>query len=147
MKLTDKWIWKLYLLVISTVYIGNLTSIVNSQLEVYRYYHILIAFYKEYRLVYWLNVASALTNTISLIPLFLYIFDIRWLPLRVWQWVLVSRVVFDLTGHAYEFNFLKSLYYANIKYGTSTSLFFVLFFVPSYVACYRYAFIKKKFLD
>ena len=147
MKFTDKWIWKLYFLIILTVYVGNVTSILNPQLEAYRYYHILIAFHKEYRLVFGLNVACAITNLTSLIPLFLYIFEIRWLPLRFWQWMMVCRVIFDLTGHAYEFNFLKSLFYVSLSYGLSAALFFVVFFIPSYIACFRYAFIKKKFMD
>jgi len=132
--------WKIYLFIFTPLALGNFVSILDGESAVYSYYHALIAFHPDYFLQYAMNVASATLNAFALIPLFLYTFRGSFLWPRFWQWFFILRIAFDLTGHAYEAKLVKSLFISHSGYAISSLLLLLLLVVPSYIACFRYAF-------
>lgn len=144
MKWNDRLEWKIYFFLISPLYLGNLVGVLEPRSPVFAYYHILMAFDKDYTLLYSLNIASAALNFCSLFLIFLFAFRIYWLPARFWQWFLLLRAFFDLTGHAYEMNFIKSMLYSKTIYTVPTLLLALIFIIPSYIACFKYAFTTQE---
>ncbi len=136
--------WKIYLIIFSPIAVGNIAGIVNPQSPVYSYYHILMAFHEDFTLFFLLNAASAILTFFSLLPLFLYVFQIHFLPALIWQWFFILRVIFEIFGHPYELKLLKALFYSNIWYAASFLALSLVLLIPSYIACYRYAFKQNK---
>ena len=139
----NNWELKIYLLVIAPFYLGSLAAIFEPTSPLYAYYHILIAFDTDYSLLYYLNIGCAIMNTLSLVPLCLFVWHIYFLPARFWQFFLFLRLFFELTGHAYEINFIKSMMYVNNMYVIPSFLFALLLIIPSYIASFKYAFIEQ----
>lgn len=137
--------WKIYFLLYAPLIINHLLASFLSSSENYTYYHILISFEKNYYLVYVLNILSDITECVSLIPLFGFIFRARILNPRIWQWVFYARVILDITGHFYEWNILRAFLHnerliALAGFGISAALL-----IPSYIAHFLYAF-KQNYL-
>ena len=135
--------WKIYFFLFLPIACGNALSVVYPESPLYVYYHVLISFHKDYMFFYLLNVINALVNTLCLIPLFLYVFQVSFLSKRLWQWLFVIRIIFDIIGHDYEIKFFKSLFYINVWYGLSSLILLIALTIPSYFACFRYAFRQK----
>ena len=136
--------WKIYFFLAVPLWISNLFVLFQPDSSPYTYYNVLITFHENYTLAYFLAIAGAVVNVLTLIPFYLYIFQIQFLPVRLWQWLFVFKVFFDAFGHHYEFNFLKSLLYSNRLYASLSVALILLFILPPYVACYRYAFRQDK---
>lgn len=136
--------WKIYLFIVTPFYLGSLAGIFDPNSPFYAYYHILIAFDTDYTLLYFLNIGSILMNALALVPLLFFTFHIYFLPARFWQWFLFLRLFFELTGHAYEINFIKSMMHANNIYSIPSFLFAILLILPSYIACFKYAFTTQE---
>ncbi len=132
--------WKIYFFIAAPLTLGNFLAVLHPDSPLYAYYHILMTFDADFTLFWGLNIASGLLNFISLIPFFLYVFQIKFLKLRIWQWLFALRVIFDLTGHSYEVSFFKSLFYSNPQYALSMILLSLAVYIPSYIACYKYSF-------
>ena len=138
--------WKIYSLLFFFLALANIASIFSSESILYSYYHTLIAFNRQYFIAYYLNVASALMSFFSLAPLVLFTFRIRFLNKHFWQWLFYARVIFDLTGHAYEVKFVKSLFYSNFWPAVLSIVLFIATMIPSYIAHFQYAFRRNKIL-
>ena len=143
MKTLENWPWKIYTVLFSLVVIGNLTSILSEDSFLYTYYHILLAFRKEYTLLYYLALTSAFVNLIALVPLILYTLRINFLPPRLWQWLFTLRLAFDLFGHSYELKQIRSFFAADVIQGILVLIPLILTFFPSYIALYKYAFRRE----
>ena len=141
---TEKWAWKIYLIIFSLFTIGNSASLFCENSYLYLYYNILIAFHKSYLFRYWYAVISNLLNVISLSCLYLFVFRIKFLKVIFWQWVFVFRVVFDLLGHAFEVKTIESLFHNSNELGIISIVLVVTMLLPSYAASFQYAFRQQK---
>jgi len=138
-------VWKIYLCAFTLYVLGNAGDILMPTSFLYIYYHILIAFHLVYIISYMLALGQVFFNLVSLIPLFLFVFRMPFLSPRFWQWMLVLRITFDLTGHAGEVNHLISISYANREWFISRIVLTGIMIIPSYGACFQYAFRWKEF--
>ena len=137
---TKNWAWKIYCFIFALITIGNAAAMFSSDSYVYVYYHILMAFHPQYILLYALAAACCILSLISLIPLFFYAFEIPFLTQEFWKWIFVLRVSFELTGHAFEIQLLKSVYYSDVWIVVFLAGLFLASIGPSYYACFHYAF-------
>lgn len=108
--------------------------------EIYTFYELLISFTPKYIMHYILNIASAIINVICLIPFFLIAFNRTWSPAWIWKWMLVLRLVGDLSGRFFEWQFFKSTFYSGSTTFIWVIMTFILFNLPSYLAHFQYAF-------
>ncbi len=138
------WVWKLYFLIFSAYIFFNMINLFFPEAFLYTYYHILIAFDPGYNFAYGLAVGKVIFNIISLIPFFLFVFQIRWLKSHLWQWVFALRIIFDLTGHGAEIKVFQSIAYINLQTLLSYLFIFLVLIVPSYIGCFWYAFQWKR---
>ncbi len=134
------WPWKIYFFVFSVHVLLNMLNLFFPDSLPYVYYHILMAFHPGYRTAYGLAVLQVIFNLITVIPLFLFVFQIRLLNAHLWQWIFVLRVIFDLTGHALEIKFFRSVFHADLQTFLSYLFIFLVLIVPSYIGCFWYAF-------
>ncbi len=146
MKIKISFWWRIYFVLAATIFICNLLSVLYPKSVVYIYYHSLIAFHKDFALFYYLNVMSAVTSALSLLPLFYYIYRRRFLSPRLWQVLFCLRIAFDLVGHGYETNFFQSLFQNNFTVAIISLAISLLLIFPSYFACFRYAFRQHRIL-
>jgi len=136
--------WKCYLVFFAIMVVRNTIDLFSSASPVYLFYFVIVAFQKSLNIIYWVNVFTTVFNILCLIPLFLYVYRKRFLCPRVWQWVFVLRVIFDITGHTYQRVMLKSLFFSSPKFAAWAVVIFLLVLFPSYLACYQYAFQNEK---
>jgi len=140
MKRKNQFWWRAYFILAATIFISNLISIFHPDSDIYVYYHTLMVFHKNFTLSYYLNIASAVLNFLSLIVLLLYIFPRPFLSARIWQIFFLLRMVFDICGHTYENKFFKSLFYTDLTLGAASIALLIMIIFPSYFATFRYAF-------
>ena len=107
------------------------------------YYHTLVAFSPVYWWAYAAAVAQNLFSLIHILPLFFFVSNIRIGWPAVWECLLVFRLIFDIAGHQYEFKELVAAFHSSTLFGILYACSIILFWVPSYSACYLYAFHRK----
>ena len=132
--------WRVYLCLFALLVIGNTMTGLWSDSIIYTYYHVLTAFHPRYYLIYCLHIAGGFINLINLIPLYLYVFRKPSALTYFWRIMFVLRIVFEFFGHDYEYKLIKSIFYSNFILAASTLAVYVLIFIPSYMAVFRYAF-------
>ena len=138
--------WKIYFFLVTPLMISGLSNLFFPESNVYTYYNVLISFHENYTLTYFLAVASATMSVASLVPLGLFILRIRFLKETFWRGFFFLKILLDLFGHHFEFNFLKSLLHSGLWQIFLTVAAVVIIFFPSYLACYIYAFRRDTFL-
>ena len=107
---------------------------------IHLYFRILIAFDLSFFFQYFLNLVQILLNILHLFPLIFFIHHKNYSPSRFWQCLLILRIIFDVTGHPYAVTQLISLYRDDPQLSAIVLLSYLSFCLPSYVACYRFAF-------
>lgn len=111
MRLPQRIFEKSYFFLFAWLCFGELLALLTPGQEAFIYYHSLMAFIPSAGLFYDLALGRALINLVCLLPLFLYSFSVK----RDWTWffrpLLIVRVVADIAGHNYEWQFLKALYH------------------------------------
>ncbi len=141
------WVWILYIAFLTSLIGRKVYNLVTPTSPNYFYYFFLRTFDPIFFVPYILNYAQVIINVIHLIPLTLYIFYIPAFNRRLWQTLFIARVIFDILGHTYEIRILTSFLHDN----PLTCLFLtaqsVVPYVPSYVACYRYAFSQSSQIE
>lgn len=109
----------------------------------YIYYYFLKAFNPIFMWPYFFNCIQIVLNIVHLAPLVLYIYNTPFLSRRFWQALLIARLVFDLLGHSYEMQTLASFFHDNLFTFAYLLIQFAAPYIPSYIACYRYAFARS----
>jgi hypothetical protein len=107
------------------------------------YYTILIAFDIRYLAFFALNILSLFLDLLAPLIVFLYALNIK-SSVRFWQVLFFVRIFFDLTGHHYDLQLIRSGFYQNTTYGLVCLGIVFLPFLPSYLAHYLYAFKKTQ---
>ena len=138
------WIWKFYFLFYLFSASLNLSYFFSTDSPIFRYYQIGIAFNIYFFGIYFLNLTSVILNILSVFPLCLYAFKINFLSKQFWRWFLILRFAFDVTGHNYEINLLKSISHDSVLLGIKTLLTYAILTLPSYLGLYDHAFGHEK---
>ncbi len=137
-------VWLGYFLVL-LMYVGQATYRFFVPGETtHLYFTILYAFDDIFLLNYLVNLCQITLNLIHLVPVLLYIFRMRVFNAKFWQYLLILRLMFDIFGHSFEMLSLRSLLYLNVKVFLFVLAQSVSVYIPSYIACYRYAFKRDK---
>ncbi len=139
--------WKFYLCLYSPLTIGSSIALLFEGSTVYEFYHILMAFKKSSSLLYLASLGGALFNIFSLVPLFLFAFGKRFLRAWVWKIFFVLKIIFDTTGHRFEFLFLQSNFHQDFYAGLSGVILLTIYLLPSYIALFMYAFMQKRLFN
>ena len=140
----NNWIWLTYFIIYSFLSILNLLYFFSPDSPVGLYYNIAMAFNFHFFGIYFFNFISVLLNVLTIFPLYLYTFNINFIDPRFWACFLILRLAFDVMGHNYDLNVIKSLYYENHILGIKTLIATVVLSIPSYMALFEYAFRKVK---
>jgi len=144
MKRPKKISWKIYFAIYAFVAILNTTFLFSPGSQMFWYYQVLVAFHPVLIIPYGLNVLSVVLNLLTLIPLYLFIADRRWLHPRLWGYFFVARLLLEFFGKSYDKNVLSSLFHndptsAWLSLGMVTCLM-----LPSYIALFLYAFFPSR---
>ena len=136
--------WEIYLVFFAVLIFKNTYDFFALHSPVYIYFLILRFFDPAFLFIYFINLIQTILNLLHLIPLGLTVYKIRFLPTKFWQYLFILRVIFDLFGHSYDKNILVSFYHDDsiIFWFSCARIFF--FYMPSYIACYFYAFKHEK---
>lgn len=135
-----KWLWEIYLPFFVILAMGRAVSFFAPQTPEHLYFKILYSFNPVFYISYSLSLIQIILTLIHGIPLVLFTFRIPLLKPKFWQYLLILRVIFDLTGHPYEMNTVVSMYHASPRICALTILLAILPYLPSYWACCAYAF-------
>ena len=57
-----------------------------------------------------------------------------------WRTLPAIRIIFDIIGNYFELQYLAALYYASPQTAAYVLAYWCAVYLPSHVACYRYAF-------
>ena len=144
MSTKQRWLWEFYFVIIILFAAQKLARLISPESPSYIYYLITRIFNPVFYLHYTAHILQVLLNIIHCIPLILFIHRIRFLKPELWRFLLVCRCVFDIFGHAYEMNTVKALYQTNPKLLSAFLVLALLPQVPSYCACFWYAFRQDK---
>ena len=133
-------IWKFYALYWTVITFHASVDVFSPGSPAYAFYHILGAFHQSFMVIYIIDSASTIFNIFSLIPLYGFAFHKQLLTADFWKPLFVLRVAFDVCGSYYEFVSVKSLFASDPWLGFQVLIGILLTMIPSYAACYQYAF-------
>ena len=137
-------IWKTYLIYWTVIVVMANFEVFSFESELYRFYQILTAFHKTFAMIYYTEASRAAINILSLIPLYLFVFQKKALAPSAWKTLFALRVVFDICGNYYHFVFIKSFALTDPWLAAQVVSGALLTVTPSYAACYQYAFQQEK---
>ncbi len=135
-----RFIWKFYAFYWTAISFRANIDIFSPESSAYGFYHILGAFHKSFLVIYTIDAAGTVLNIFSLVPLYAFAFHKKLLTADFWKPLFVLRVAFDLCGNYYEFVSVKSLFASDPWLGFQVLTGIVFTRIPSYAACYQYAF-------
>ena len=133
-------IWSLYLLYFSLITFGSAAQIFSKSSPQFQYFYILVSFDPAYFFSYFLTLTQVILNIVNLMPLFLFITRIKFLPAAFWQYLLILRFVFDIVGHPFEMNNLMSYLKSDPNIFIFLIVSSIITHAPSYGTCFYYAF-------
>ena len=139
----NNWFWIIYFFLFLNFTIGQARDFFTPDSNIGFYYALLNAFNVSFFFSYGLNLAQIILNLFNAAPLILYAFEIPWASPQFWQCLLAARLIFDLTGHNYEWLGMIALFKTDPILALMVSIQFLMFYVPSYIPCYRFAFSDK----
>ncbi|HLF18560.1 MAG TPA: hypothetical protein VI749_06670 [Candidatus Omnitrophota bacterium] len=140
----QRFIWEVYFLVILLFMARKIFDFFTPDTPAYLYFHILQCFDPLFLFVYFFNVAQIVLNTVLLIPLALFIYQLKIGPPVVWRVLFILKMVFDTIGHSYETTYLVSLFYHSRPIAIMTFLSSVAVYIPAFIAQFSYAFRQEK---
>jgi len=147
MKKKTHWAWKIYFFIFSIGILMNFLVVLSGESLASQYYQVLMAFKPSYILYYYSYIMNAAITFLSLIPFFLFVFHIRLFKPIIWKILFVAQIFFFFIGHPYEGQMIRAFIHADIRTMILASLLFFLFVLPSYIACFKYAFEQEKLFD
>ena len=140
-----EWAWVVYFILYWLILTIHTTYFFLPESAINLYYHYLIAYDLHFLFIYTLNVLLIIFNALSLIPLYLFICRVDFLTLDFWKTLFLLRLTFDVIGRSYEYQIVKALFHDAPLTALLGICTFVLFYLPSYIALFLYAFRPKKY--
>ena len=135
-----KWLWRIYFFIFASLIVKTTYVFFDPKSDVHLYLEILYIFHPSYFLMYFYNLIQIVLNCFFLLPLLFFIMRVRFFSPQFLQCMFILRLVFDLIGHPFEMIQLSSIFYENPKMAIIIFLYSIFFYIPSYAACYQYAF-------
>jgi len=139
----EHWVWIVYTFIVCFFISRKIHILYSQQSPQFLYYFILRSIYPLYTYVYFLNITQTFLSPIHIVPLVCYIYRIHFLRKEIWQSLLICKLIFDITGHSYEINYLTSLYHYKPIVGILVAIGSIATYIPLYIGCYKYAFKDK----
>lgn len=136
----QRWLWEAYFVFVLLFAISKIIYLFKPGSPDYLYYFILRSFDSVFMTTYAAHVIHVFLNLIHCIPLLLYIHRINFLDPKIWKFLFILRCIFEFVGRSYEANTFTALYHSNLKVFLLVLLFTIVPIIPSYFACYQYAF-------
>jgi len=136
----QKWIWEVYFVIVLSFAILKAYHLVVPGSPEFLYYTILRSFSSIFNITYGAHVTHVVLNLVHCIPLLLYIHRINFLNSKVWKTLFILRCVFEIFGRSYEINTFTALHHSNPKALLFIIASMIIQIIPSYFACYQYAF-------
>lgn len=145
MSVKGRWIAEAYFVLFVGLTVRKACNFFAPHSPSHLYFEFLYVFDPVFWGLYSLNLLQIVLNLLHALPLLLYIWRIPLLRPRFWRYLLILRLIFDITGHSYEMNHLVSMYHADPLLCLLVFLSSISPYIPSYVACWRYAFGTEAF--
>ena len=139
-----QWLWTVYFLLILLFTVKEGYDLFAPDSQAALYYLIVRAFDSKFNFDYGAHIGRLILNIIHCLPLLLYAYRIRFLPPRFWQGLFALRCLFEISGHSYEMNSLAALRHIGLGYLITALAIMSIPYIPSYIACYWYAFRQEK---
>lgn len=136
----DQIVWWAYFFLLCIFILNKIYNLFLPESPNALYFSILRAFGPLFHVPFMLNLAQVSLNIIHLVPLLLFILRIRWLSVDVWQYLLIFRLLFDICGNVVETKTLIAVYHSGFWIFLLVLVQSIATYIPSYVACYLYAF-------
>ena len=140
MKKSQRLGFKAYFFIFFLMVLGNGLSLLYPETAIYTYYHIISTFQPNSAIYYKLAIASTGLTALSLVPLFLYAFLLPRTGIWFFKPLFFARILGDLLGHNYEWQFLVSSLTSEPIIGIANLSLFIAIIFPSYRAHYLYVF-------
>ena len=137
--------WLSYFCIFLVLTIRETIIFFDHESSQFLYFYILCSFNNLFFFAYFLSLLQTLVTAVHLIPLFLYVFHIRFLPAALWQHLLIARLILEIAGHPYELNALVGLSKTSPRIGLLVFSLTAVMYLPSYLACLKYAFFQNEF--
>jgi len=135
----------IYILIFGIITIFRTYDFFSYDAGANTYFFILSSFDFSFHTQYSFAFMQIILENIHVLIMFFYFSRIYLSNLSIFQSLLLLRVFFDIIGRSYELNHLISLYYYDPKIFLFILCQIIIFYVPSYVICYRYAFDEKEY--
>ncbi len=136
----NKFIWGFYFALFTLIVFKKAAAFLTPGTPIHLYFYILYIFDWAFIINYFFNFTSILLNLIHLFPLGFFILDKKIFKPILWKYLFVMRIVFDLNGNSYEIFAITSIFRDDPWTAAFILLRTIMFYIPSYIACYYYAF-------
>lgn len=136
----QKWVWEIYFAIVLFFAVEKIILFFNPGSSAHLYYSILKSFGPVFFNAHTTHTVHVFLNLIHCVPLFLYIYRINFLHTTFWKYLFVLRCIFEIIGSSYEINTLTAFYHSSPKIFLLILVSMVGPLIPSYFACYQYAF-------
>ncbi|OGX35532.1 MAG: hypothetical protein A3C36_05505 [Omnitrophica WOR_2 bacterium RIFCSPHIGHO2_02_FULL_52_10] len=140
MNVKHRWVWEVYCVLMLAFAVKNIYNVFSPDSESFLYYFILRSFDPVFYFHYSAHVLQVLLNAVHCLPLFFFTYRVRCGVPAVWKTLFVLRCVFEVIGHAYGMNSLVALYHSKSKFLLLVIVAMTVPHIPSYAACFWYAF-------
>ncbi len=135
-----KWFWLLYFSLFTSLTLQNVYNFFAPGSPQLFYFRILCRFDNLLLISYFATFIQIILNIIHCLPIALYALRIRLFKPKLWQILLILRLIFDIIGHPYAMNYLAGFYYDSLKIFAVVLFSSISIYIPSYWVCYKYAF-------
>ena len=135
---------KIYVICYTFFILGSIRQLFFPKTLPYLYYHIMGSFGHPFSIAYYLAISRAFVDLLSLIPLYVFMKKNYFLKPWVWQWLFAIRLLLTVSGHSFQYNFLKSNMYGNSQIGILLIIFIFSVNFPSYEIAFNYAFLRPR---
>lgn len=135
-----KWLWEVYSFILLFSVLRRAWNFFSPSSPIYLYFYLLKAFHPFYTFLYAVNVWQIFLSVIHILPLVLFIYRVPFGNPKFWQYLFILRIIFDLAGNSYECDTVISFYHEDPLLGLAILIQSISTYIPSYIACYQYAF-------
>ncbi len=142
MRFKKKWLWEAYLIILLISLFTKAWNFFLPASPIHLYFSLLKAFDPSYIFLQTINACQIFLSLLHIFPLVFYIYRIYVFTPKFWQYLFILRIIFDLTGNSYAMKTLISFYNEDPLLGLAVLIQSISTYIPSYIACYCYAFRK-----
>ena len=135
-----RWFWSIYFFIYASSVSYQLQLFISPESPVFLYYKILRSFDEVFNFSYDVTCIRLILTILNLFPLAFYLLRMKSLDPIVWKTLFFLRIIFDVFGDSYFYQYLYSYYLYDPKIFLFMIAQLLIFVFPSYLATYKYAF-------